>query len=269
MIFPVGIIALIFKRHIRPFYRRARMGAVVCVSLVLAGMAFCILANYITNIWVNFLHGIEFPVSSPPSEPVESGWLGLLLAVLTTAVLPGIIEELIFRGYILNALRPFGDGVAVFCSALLFGLLHGNMVQIPFAFMLGLVFGYIVVKTGNILIPMVIHFLNNAYSTVLYQLNNDPFFKLNNSDGVGFVIVVFILLTGGTALVILLAGRHFTTRPVMSAQAALTRGEKEKLLYGSPTVIVALSLMGVLIIMGIMQAADGGSETVNALLRVI
>jgi len=270
MIFPVGITALIFKRRVRPFHQRARIGAAACVALALAGWAFCILANYITNFWLRYLNNVHFPVSTPGSENIQSGWLGLILPVITTALLPGIIEELIFRGYILSALRPFGDGPAILCSALMFGLLHGNMVQVPFAFMLGLVFAFIVVKTGNIVIPMAIHFLNNASATVQNQLGNDPFFGQTKNADLGVVIAAAIVLLGGAALVILLANRHPVLRRTTEARSALTRKEKHAVLFRSPTVIAAFVLMAVLIVFQVVNAAAAAdSGSVGALLRMI
>ena len=71
-----------------------------------------------------------------------------------------IVEELLFRGYIQRTLRPYGKKFAIFCSALLFGLYHGNLIQTPFAFMVGLVLGYVMEEYG-IAWAMVLHMVNN------------------------------------------------------------------------------------------------------------
>lgn len=71
-----------------------------------------------------------------------------------------ISEELLFRGLILRGLMPYGKKFAVFTSALLFGLYHGNLVQSPFAFLVGLIFAYTAAEY-NIAWAMVLHVWNN------------------------------------------------------------------------------------------------------------
>lgn len=71
-----------------------------------------------------------------------------------------IFEEIIFRGLVLRSVEPFGKKFAIFASALLFGIYHGNLIQIPFAFAVGLVLGYVTVE-HNIGWAMLLHLFNN------------------------------------------------------------------------------------------------------------
>ena len=71
-----------------------------------------------------------------------------------------ISEELLFRGLIMRSMEPYGKKYAIFASALLFGIYHGNLVQIPFAFAVGLVLGYVTVEY-NIGWAIVLHMFNN------------------------------------------------------------------------------------------------------------
>lgn len=86
----------------------------------------------------------------------------IIKALFFVALLPGICEELIFRGIILQGLRKFGDVFAVLVSALMFMLIHTNPEQTVFPFLSGIVLGFVFIKTGNIIFPMIIHFCNNA-----------------------------------------------------------------------------------------------------------
>ena len=72
-----------------------------------------------------------------------------------------VTEELLFRGAVLRSLQPYGKRFAIFCSALLFGLVHQNLTQTPFAFGFGLLAGYVAVEY-SILWSMSLHILNNA-----------------------------------------------------------------------------------------------------------
>ena len=80
---------------------------------------------------------------------------------LYTAVAAPVTEELLFRGAVLRSLQPYGKRFAIFCSALLFGLVHQNLTQTPFAFGFGLLAGYVAVEY-SILWSMSLHILNNA-----------------------------------------------------------------------------------------------------------
>ena len=71
-----------------------------------------------------------------------------------------IMEEIVFRGFVLRQLEPYGKGFAIVMSAFAFGIFHGNIVQIPYAFLVGLVMGYVTVEY-NILWAMVLHMINN------------------------------------------------------------------------------------------------------------
>lgn len=94
---------------------------------------------------------------------VKNLWLGLLLI----ALLPAISEEFFFRGVVLNSFKKkYGAIIAIFASALIFGIYHMNWVQGINAFIVGLALGYIYIKTGSIIPCMILHFLNNAYSVL-------------------------------------------------------------------------------------------------------
>lgn len=71
-----------------------------------------------------------------------------------------IAEELLFRGLLLRSLQPMGKRFAIIVTAVLFGLFHGNIIQAPFACIVGLVLGYVTVEY-SIGWAMVLHMFNN------------------------------------------------------------------------------------------------------------
>ena len=71
-----------------------------------------------------------------------------------------VFEEILFRGLILRALQPYGKKFAIFTSAYLFGMFHGNIVQSSYAFAVGLVLGYVAVEY-SMGWAMVLHMGNN------------------------------------------------------------------------------------------------------------
>lgn len=94
---------------------------------------------------------------------IFEGDYGLTGAFIKVAVIAPIVEELIFRGLILNGFRKNYNGfVAVFMSALLFSLFHLNPWQMPATFVLGLLLGWLMLRTNNIFVAIIGHSINNS-----------------------------------------------------------------------------------------------------------
>lgn len=87
------------------------------------------------------------------------------------AILAPILEELFFRGLILERLRRYGDIFAILASAMMFSLLHASFQSFPSAFVSGIIFGLAAVWTGSFLAPAIIHALNNALSVALILIS--------------------------------------------------------------------------------------------------
>ena len=166
---PLPVAALIQRRRIQPFGPAKRVHPLAFAGGVLGGMAMCVVANIIASYIMNFLMLLGIP-QPPMPDTLTRTPLSLGLNLLIFAVLPALLEEMVFRGYVLRTLRPYGDRTAILVSSLLFALMHGNVLQVPFAFIVGLVLGYVAVQTDNIWLAVVIHFGNNAMSTVLQYL---------------------------------------------------------------------------------------------------
>lgn len=90
----------------------------------------------------------------------------LILLFITMVVVPAFVEELLFRGLILENLLPCGKTVAIFGSAFLFGMMHQNAEQLLYATGAGIVFGWIYVRTRSIWPCVLAHFINNFQSVV-------------------------------------------------------------------------------------------------------
>lgn len=97
------------------------------------------------------------------------------IGMITIGVLGPIVEEMVFRaGMVGNMLRcGYRPVVAIVGSALIFGIIHINPAQIPFAFAMGLVLAVIYWKTGNILLSSIVHILNNSLSVLQVNILGD------------------------------------------------------------------------------------------------
>ena len=108
----------------------------------------------------------------------------LWLRILVMVILAPIIEEYIFRKQLIDRMNIYGGGLAVVTSALMFGLFHGNLSQLFYAFALGLVFGYVYLKTGRLRYSIGLHMLINFLGSVLAPtlLNSIDFAALDETE---------------------------------------------------------------------------------------
>lgn len=106
-------------------------------------------------------------------EQSSSGLLGNQSAVMiiATVILGPIVEEVIFRGLVLSRLRcVFPASVAVIFSSVLFGLTHGQLLWMAYAFLLGILLSAIAVKTGSILPSLCVHVSFNLVGSFINRL---------------------------------------------------------------------------------------------------
>lgn len=177
-------------REVLPFQKT---GFLKTGAFVFFGVAVCMLANFPANIVANIEKAFGF--NPDLSLPLTNDPAVLALYFITLAVAPPIVEELIFRGIILQSFRRFGDGFAVVASAMLFGLFHGNFVQMIFAFIAGLVMALAVVRTNSLLPSILIHFCNNSISfaiTATQRLYGDTAVTYVNNAVFGVSIILGI-----------------------------------------------------------------------------
>ena len=123
-----------------------------------------------------------------------------LLAFIVVAVLPGIGEELLFRGVLQNTLHRYSGNkhVAIWVTGFLFAAIHFQFYGLVPRTMLGVLFGYIYVWSGNLKMAMVAHIANNglalcfAYYAQLTEMDID----IDDPDTIsGWVSLVGLVVT--------------------------------------------------------------------------
>lgn len=183
-----------------------KVGFIKTAACVMFGVAVCLLGDIPANIVSSIID--SFGLENDLSMPLTNDPSVLILFFITIAVAPPIVEELLFRGMILQSLRRFGDGFAIVASAMLFGLFHGNFVQMVFAFIAGLVMALVDVRTNSLLPSIFIHFCNNSISfaiTLVQRFYGDTAAANVNNAVLGGAVILGI----GSLVYLLAKDRHF------------------------------------------------------------
>ncbi len=97
----------------------------------------------------------------------------LPLALFAVAIMPAFCEEALFRGFLQSMFGKIRrQWVVVILTAVLFGIFHLDIYRFIPTTILGIALCYIMAETGNFLLPVLLHFMNNTWSTVLTFLSN-------------------------------------------------------------------------------------------------
>ena len=203
--------------------------------IVLMGVGFCSFANMAVTIAGSFFErfGINYDVDFGENP---TGTFGIILTVISTAVIPPLGEEFACRGILLGSLRKFGDGFAIMVSSILFGAIHGNFQQAPFAFLIGLIMGFITVKCNSIWPAILIHAYNNLVSVVCDYLFVDLLVNMQNIIYTFYLVIC--LLIGIVGLVFL--KNDTDTFKLTPANTSATTKQKYKWVFTTELVIITL-----------------------------
>jgi membrane protease YdiL (CAAX protease family) len=103
----------------------------------------------------------------------------LMLGLVVIAMLPALGEELVFRGYLQNKfVQLFGSvHVAIWLSAFLFSAIHFQFYGFVPRMVLGAIFGYLYLFTGQFHLPVIAHFTNNGLMLLMIYLKNKEYIK--------------------------------------------------------------------------------------------
>ena len=151
---------------------------------------------------------------------------GLIINILLMALLPAVAEELTFRGVLQNlfeikdeTLKKKGNRVhiAIWCSAILFSAIHMQFYGFLPRMLMGALFGYALVWTGSLWIPILMHFTNNAMAVILYFLAIRSGWDMNKVDTIGTNDTLWL---GVVSLVLTIIGIYAFRRSTTMSNAS-------------------------------------------------
>ena len=179
------------------------------------------------------LLGRFVPLNGMQSDPLT---LEQFLPMLLKGVLLApVCEELFFRGYFFGVMEREGEATAVWGTALMFAVLHGVSAALPGHVLLGALFALLMLRTGSILAPMLLHASFNFSILIISFLGVDGLFS-------GFSIVACaIRLAGSTAFVWALKRAYAARAAQETVRLAMPplSGRDKVLLLGAVMAVIA------------------------------
>lgn len=157
----VGTLAVLKTVKLPLRYAASPKLAWAVAAPLLAGV---LVANYAYHHVLTSVFGAESAADFLTFERGHHVWL-----ILTICLQPALVEEFFFRYICLGVFeKAVGTGTAIFVSAMIFGAAHiGALASLPILFLIGLVLGYLRVKSGGLALPILFHFLHNLIVSAL------------------------------------------------------------------------------------------------------
>ena len=148
-------------------------------------------------------------------------------AIIKHALLPAVLEELLFRYLPMRLLLPHSRRWTVLISAIFFALIHHDLFAIPYAFAAGVIFMVVDIAVDSVIPSMIIHFINNAISVSLLVFKDNPNFA-------PFIYIMLGLLTL-LSLIDIIGGKYYQKRVAY----AFDEGERTRI----PTSMIAFAII--------------------------
>ena len=151
---------------------------------------------------------------------------GVIVNILLMALLPAVAEELTFRGVLQRLLTPRllasspyrqTPHIAIWCSAILFSAIHMQFYGFVPRMLMGALFGYMLVWTGSLWIPILMHFTNNAVAVILYFVALRADWDMEMVDAIGTNDTLWL---GVVSMVITIVGIYIFRRSTTMSNAS-------------------------------------------------
>lgn len=195
----------IFKKKINVYTKSKKEVSIrFLISSSFASIGVGIISSIIFLIYSIIINsqGIEIP---SPDFSIPQSKIYLILFMTYTCFLAPVFEEIIFRGYILNNLRKYGNITAIIVSSIFFSMFHFNLVQLVNPILMGIVLSLVMIKSESIVTPIIVHMFNNIMAMLTTVIS------VANFQDIIFIWSTLYYLIGTSALFYFLFkyGREF------------------------------------------------------------
>jgi membrane protease YdiL (CAAX protease family) len=218
----------------KPAWQEVGLFTIGIVILSPLLQSYLYIQNHFLELWAQnsqFIHSIK-SFFDMLNEMVEKTYGNLLsssnifefiLVVVVVSVVPAISEESMFRGFVQRSfelkLKPY---MAIFLTALFFSAYHFNPYGFLPLFILGAFFGFAAYMSRSLVVPMILHFLNNFSAILLYQIiGNEDLIKSDaaiKGDELSTYLMLLVILTLLFVLLIAVINKYYSTRILKQEQ---------------------------------------------------
>ena len=163
---PVFLVLLISKNDIKKTLHLQGTDFRNFIIPLLAAIPVMIVAALISQV-TNLIYPIPESYLKALEKLVQMSEIPFWQNLLMIAVLPGICEELLFRGFIIRGFEKRGFWSAIIITAFLFAVLHLDPFRFLPVMMIGIWLGYLLLKTQSLYVPMLAHAANNSLAVLM------------------------------------------------------------------------------------------------------
>lgn len=149
---PFILLAYFFKQPLK-LKKPTKQKISISDLILFAVFAFtlCFSCNIVPNL-ISYATGID----------ADSSYVFNPLDYIAMALIPAIIEETAFRGFILGGFCEYGAKFAVIISSVMFAMSHTSLTAVIYSFLCGIILGCLYLRTNSLIACMIVHFLCNA-----------------------------------------------------------------------------------------------------------
>lgn len=155
-----------FRIDLKSIYHTEKSHArtvIVCMpAVMLVNLAISLIIGIVTMYLSS--NGIILPEADFSYSDASAS--AFFFQIFYGVIMAPIVEETLYRGLTIHLLKPYGKGMAVIISSMIFGLMHGNVSQAVNGFCFALVMGTITVYSNSIIPTICIHMINNALAQI-------------------------------------------------------------------------------------------------------
>lgn len=251
---------------LREVFRRPRAGTGEIVRWIFISLFFIYTANFISGWFFNLLQlltGLKLHVIDISSDGSAAGNITNIILIMFLAP---IFEEIMFRGTAAKNSSRFSSWGTVAALAVIFGLYHMNYAQTLYTSVLGVCAGFLLIKTGSIIPPMILHFCMNTIGAFQSLFTGRVDIGKIAAGDMSYVtehaadlaplilstLLVYGIMTAGLVLFILELTKHpetFRLETEESRGAELSEGKRFAVYFSSPiTMILTAALTAITVI---------------------
>ena len=264
-VYPIGgsLAALIFYKtrkretglRLSQTFCRPQMNAGWIIKYMIITWGLSLLMSMVTNIILQILKSLLHLNFTDISFDFGDGIGGFIVSFVSLSIFAPIFEEIIFRSAVYRHTEIMGQSFAVVFSAIVFALMHGNLEQLPYTFVMGLGFAYLFAKTRSLLIPMLLHFLTNTttviFTSIIGTTDTDELSTLLSNRDFAAVIptVLYSLVIYGIIIAAIVLGIIELVRTIrrrerlMGCIFPISGAKKAAVFLTAPVTIITLILL--------------------------